>query len=298
MNASYEVQAGFQPGSIEITSNATGRLSDQRMILTGLFYAAYCLNATAHLPLFKTTLGKSLAAVRNASVLPLSTKFQLEDMLQMIASHNITAKFGYKSDGREDSRYIRRHQPFASCDALRNLEFLPGKIYILSALFIIPNKEHQQLYREMLLSITPNFFISNIAHSVISKLPLNYNCIHDRSEQDRIEDRGKKIDFGAPDNMTYVASGNDHATGLQYRKIYNLQFDPDTHALIDQLICINSFNFYADPRSGFSSYIIYRRFEKGLHNQTYLLATRKLVHYYDIPFIYSSKNGYVSNPGF
>ena len=150
----------------------------------------------------------------------------------------------------------------------------------------------------MLLSLSPNFMIKSIANSIMTRLPPNYNCIHDRSEQDRLEDGGTKTNFAAADNMTYVASGNDYPTGLQYRKVFNLKFDPDTHALIDQIVCINSFNFYADQYSGWSAYVIYRRFERGLQNRTFLLSTKQIVRYENIPYLYSCKNGYVTNPGF
>ena len=298
MSFSSAEQIGFHQESAIITAPNAGRLTDQRMTLAGLFYAAYCLNMTAYVPFFRTMVGKSLAAVDNGALLPLSSKFQVEDIQRMIKSHNIKAEFGYIGDERsEDVKYFS-HSKLISCDNLRKYKYAPRKTYRFHALYIVPNPEHQQLYREILLSMTPNFIIDKIARSVINKLPTNYNCIHDRSERDRLEAGGTKIDFVAPDNMTYVASGNDHSSGLQYRKIFDLQFDPDTHALIDQLVCINAFKFFADPRSGFSSYIIYRRFEKGLQNQTYLLSTRKLVQYEDVPYIYSFKNGYTSNPGF
>ena len=53
----------------------------------------------------------------------------------------------------------------------------------------------------MLLSLSPNFMVKSIANSVMTRLPPNYNCIHDRSEQDRIEDGGTKTNFAAADNM-------------------------------------------------------------------------------------------------
>ena len=78
------MKAGVSSEPLHITAFVSGRLSDQRMKLAGLFYVAYYLNAIAIVPLFKTMLGISLAAVHNGTYLPLSSKFQFEDILHTL----------------------------------------------------------------------------------------------------------------------------------------------------------------------------------------------------------------------